>query len=241
MRLVGLDRAGYGAPTLDPNRTVDDSAADVAELADHLGLDSFAMLGWSRGGIHARGAAAAMPQRVSHVVTCGSLGVLSEKGALRQLHWISATPRRLRRRPFLQRAWLRLQSGQASRDVSAFVDGAVRFFPAPDQAVVTDPAFRPVIEESQAVAWADGIDGVLADYAMATPLTFQMGDGRQHVDLFHGAADTIVDPAMAHRLDELIPDSTLHLIPDAGHFAVLTHWDNLMECLAGRSHEMTPS
>ena len=148
VRLVGLDRAGYRASTLDPNRTVDDSAADVAELADHLGLDSFAMLGWSLGGMHALGAAAAMPQRVSHVVTCGSLGVLSEKGALRQLHWISATPRRLRRLPFLQRAWLRLQSGQATKDVSAFVDGAVRFFPAPDQAVMADPVFRPVIEES---------------------------------------------------------------------------------------------
>jgi pimeloyl-ACP methyl ester carboxylesterase len=227
-RLIGLDRAGYGQSTLQPHWTVSDSAADVAALADYLGLDRFAMLGWSLGGLHALAAAAAMPQRVTHVVTCGSLGILSEKGALRRLHWISATPRRLRHVPFLQRAWLKLQSGQATKDVSAFVDGAIRYFPPPDQAVMRDPLFRPVIEESQTVAWADGIDGVLADYNTATPLTFHMGDVRQHVQLFHGTDDTIVDPAMARRLDQLLPDSQLHLIPGAGHFAVLSHWDQLI-------------
>jgi pimeloyl-ACP methyl ester carboxylesterase len=237
VRLVGLDRAGYGQSTLQPHRTVSDSAADVAALADHLGLDRFAMLGWSLGGLHALAAAAAMPQRVTHVVTCGSLGILGEKGALRQLHWISATPRRLRHVPFLQRSWLRLQAGQATKDVSAFVDGAIRYFPPPDQAVMRDPLFRPVIEESQTVAWADGIDGVLADYNTATPLTFHMRDVGQHVELFHGTDDTIVDPAMAHRLDQLLPDSQLHLIPDAGHFAVLTHWAELITAVVTNARE----
>ena len=54
---------------------------------------------------------------------------------------------------------------------------------------------------------------------------------RQHVDVFHGADDTIVNSAMGRRLDQLLPDSEFHLIPDAGHFAVLTHWDELMESL----------
>lgn len=65
VRLIGVDRAGYGQSTLQPDRTVADSAADVAALADHLGLDRFAMLGWSLGGLHALAAAAAMPQRVA--------------------------------------------------------------------------------------------------------------------------------------------------------------------------------
>ena len=79
-------------------------------------------------------------------------------------------------------------------DVSAFVDGAIRYFPPPDQAVMRDPIFRPAIEQSQTVAWANGIGGVLADYNTTTPLTFQMSQVQQHVDLFHGTADTIVDP-----------------------------------------------
>lgn len=231
VRLVGLDRAGYGESTLQPNRTMADSASDVAALADHLALDRFAMLGWSLGGLHALAAAAAMPERVSHVVTCGSLGIISEKGALRQMHWISATPRRLRHVPFLQRAWLKVQAGQVTKDVSAFVDGSMRIFSSPDQAVMRDPGFRPAIEQSQVVAWADGVEGVRADYNTAAPLTFQMPQVRQHVDVFHGADDTIVNSAMGRRLDQLLPDSEFHLIPDAGHFAVLTHWDELMESL----------
>lgn len=94
-----------------------------------------------------------------------------------------------------------------------------------------DPAFRPGIEESQAVAWANGVDAILADYDTAAPLTFQMSQVHQHVDLVHGAADTIVSPAMAYRLHALLPDSRLRMIPEAGHFAVLTRWGQLIETI----------
>jgi pimeloyl-ACP methyl ester carboxylesterase len=237
VRLVCLDRAGYGESTLQPGRTMTDSAGDVTALADHLGIDRFAVLGWSLGGLHALAAAAAMPQRVTHVVVVGSLGLIDEPGALRQLSWISAMPRRLRYVPVLQRAWLKLLGGQATKDVSAFVDDAIRYFSPPDQAVMRDPVFRPVIEESQAVAWAHGVDGILADYTTAAPLAFTMSEVTQHVDLVHGADDTIVDVAMARRLDELLPDSRLKVIPDAGHFAVLTHWEQLIGLFAATASE----
>lgn len=235
VRLVALDRAGYGESTPQPGRTITDSADDVAALADNLGIDRFAVLGWSLGGLHALAAAAAMPQRVTNVVVVGSLGLIDEPGALRQLSWLTAMPRRLRHAPPLQRAWLRFQGGQAAKDPAAFVDGAIRFFAPPDQAAMRDPVFRPVIEESQSVAWADGVDGILTDYTTAAPLTFQVSHVQQHVDLVHGADDTIVQPVMARRLYELLPDARLQLIPEAGHFVVLTHWGQLMERVVTQS------
>ncbi|MGB9373047.1 MAG: hypothetical protein WCA82_02685 [Jiangellales bacterium] len=39
VRLVCVDRAGYGESTLQPGRTMTDSAGDVTALADHLGID----------------------------------------------------------------------------------------------------------------------------------------------------------------------------------------------------------
>lgn len=68
-----------------------------------------------------------------------------------------------------------------------------------------------------------------------------MNDVRQRVDLFHGTADTIVDPTMARRVDQLLPDSHLHLVADAGHFVVLTHWDDPMTYLVDRARETTPA
>ena len=49
-RLIAVDRAGYGHSTFDPTRSYERAATDIAELADHLHLEEFGVLGWSSGG-----------------------------------------------------------------------------------------------------------------------------------------------------------------------------------------------
>src|SRR4051794_41873965 len=58
LRLVSYDRPGYGGSTPHPGRRVADAAADVGAIADHLGLDRFAVWGHSGGGPHALACAA---------------------------------------------------------------------------------------------------------------------------------------------------------------------------------------
>jgi pimeloyl-ACP methyl ester carboxylesterase len=64
VRLVAFDRPGYGGtpPAASDHLTV---ARDVAALADHLGLDTFAVLGKSIGGQHALATAATLGERVT--------------------------------------------------------------------------------------------------------------------------------------------------------------------------------
>lgn len=49
-RLICPDRAGIGRSGRAPGRRLRDWAADVAVLADHLGLAGFVVTGWSAGG-----------------------------------------------------------------------------------------------------------------------------------------------------------------------------------------------
>src|SRR5438132_13833586 len=49
VRLIAADRPGMGGSDHQPGRTVLDWPADVRVLADHLGLDRFAVLGYSGG------------------------------------------------------------------------------------------------------------------------------------------------------------------------------------------------
>src|SRR3954449_8017517 len=53
IRWVAYDRPGYGASTPLPGRRVASAAADVARVADELGIDRFAVMGHSGGGPHA--------------------------------------------------------------------------------------------------------------------------------------------------------------------------------------------
>jgi pimeloyl-ACP methyl ester carboxylesterase len=67
VRLVVADRPGHGLSSFQKRRQLLDWAADVSQLADHLGLDEFAVTGWSAGGPHALACAHALPARVKAV------------------------------------------------------------------------------------------------------------------------------------------------------------------------------
>ncbi len=64
VRLLTLDRPGYGESTRLPGRQVVDAAADVAVVIGALGLGRVAVTGGSGGGPHALAAAWALPHRV---------------------------------------------------------------------------------------------------------------------------------------------------------------------------------
>lgn len=53
VRAVAPDRPGIGASSFQPDRRLVDYPADVATLADGLGIGEFAVLGWSAGGPYA--------------------------------------------------------------------------------------------------------------------------------------------------------------------------------------------
>ncbi len=64
IRLVSYARPSYGGSTSSPGRDVASAAGDVAQLADSLGLQRFAVMGSSGGGPHALACAARLGRRV---------------------------------------------------------------------------------------------------------------------------------------------------------------------------------
>src|SRR5215469_7699557 len=66
---VSYDRPGYGGSSPHDGRNVASAAADVAAIADELGIGRFTVLGHSGGGPHALGCAALLPGRVIAAVS----------------------------------------------------------------------------------------------------------------------------------------------------------------------------
>ena len=64
VRLIATDRPGYGHSTYHPGRSYKTWAGDVAQLADHLEVDRFAVVGASSGGPNAAGCAGFLGERV---------------------------------------------------------------------------------------------------------------------------------------------------------------------------------
>ena len=73
LRIVGIDRPGYGLSTPQAGRTIAGWAPDALAVADHLGIGQFVAVGASTGGAFALALAALAPERVLGVVACCSM------------------------------------------------------------------------------------------------------------------------------------------------------------------------
>lgn len=74
VQLIGVDRPGYGLSDPHPGRKLTDFPQDVAQLADHLHLKKFAIVGMSGGGPYAAACAYALKDRVTKVAIIAGLG-----------------------------------------------------------------------------------------------------------------------------------------------------------------------
>ena len=68
LRIIGVDRPGYGLSTPQPGRTIAGWVPDALAVADHLGIGQFVTVGTSTGGAFALALAAVAPERVLGVV-----------------------------------------------------------------------------------------------------------------------------------------------------------------------------
>ncbi len=65
IRMIVAERPGYGLSDVQENRTYLDWSNDISELADQLGIERFAVLGWSSGGPYVAAVAHEIPQRLT--------------------------------------------------------------------------------------------------------------------------------------------------------------------------------
>jgi pimeloyl-ACP methyl ester carboxylesterase len=80
IRWVSYDRPGYGGSTPNPGRDVASAAADVASIADAFGIERFAAMGHSGGGMYALACGGLLAERVLGVVCTSGLAPFDAQG-----------------------------------------------------------------------------------------------------------------------------------------------------------------
>ena len=86
VRLIGVDRPGYGMSTRKVGRSLMDVVDDVMLLSKALKLERFAILGFSAGGPYALACAYRFPQIVSRCAVIAPLPPLDHALGFRALH-----------------------------------------------------------------------------------------------------------------------------------------------------------
>lgn len=212
IRWVSYDRPGYGGSTPLEGRNVASATADIARIADALGIGQFAVLGHSGGGPYALACGALLAERVLGVVCISGLAPFQAEG----LDWFAGmTPSGM--------ALLRAASrGRAAlEDYLASTEFDPGQFTAADQAALLGEWSWLGRVAGQAIE--AGPAGMLEDeLAFVAPWGFDPAEIKPPVLFVHGGQDRIVPAAHAEWLARCSPGADLWLRPDDGHISVLT-------------------
>jgi pimeloyl-ACP methyl ester carboxylesterase len=223
IRLISPDRPGMGRSTYQPDRQLVDWPADVTCLADTLGLDRFAVMGWSAGGAYAAVCAALVPERVTAAALLSSGVPIDQYGTTKGL---TPDDRMLlllvRWAPFVASALMWATISHAS-DGRLFQEMR-RSFPPPDRAVLDERG-----SPAEAVAFVkesmrQGTEGCVQDYRVfGAPWGFELESISAPVQLWEGTEDHTGPLGYRDFLLRHIPRSTFIAAPGEGHISLLTN------------------
>lgn len=231
VKLIMTDRPGYGLSTPKPDRTLLGWAHDVAQLADHLGIDTFDVSGGSGGGPHALACAYRLPERVNKAVVTCCPSPANFKGATDGMSRGNRSGIFFGRyMPWLLRPVMRSYVKKFFKDPEAFLAAGLKELPAPDQESLKDPEVRAAIIRDIREAYRQGGDAQRIDGAVAMTSRewgFSLRDIKVPVFAWHGEDDVLVTKNMARHLEQEIPNCTLRMVPNAGH--LLTEVPSVIE------------
>jgi len=225
--LIGLDRPGIGLSDPWPHFQILDWPPLVAEVADRLSLDRFAVLGVSAGGAYALACAYQIPERL---FSCGVVSTVppsvmmreSGPGLLRMLWRMEDSL------PWLYQAYTRVLSRFIGSDEATIEKYLFQYrarLGAADQRILDQPELRKALVRALAESHRQGGEANRNETLnLARPWGFEIGKILfEEIYLWHGNEDRAMPPAPARQLAQALPQCTATFFPDEGHFSTLAN------------------
>jgi pimeloyl-ACP methyl ester carboxylesterase len=239
IRLIGLDRAGYGGSepvAAGEWATVARAADDVAEVLGQLGIDRAGVAGWSAGGRVALAFAARYPELVDRVVVFGTPApdehvpwiAPEQKQMLEALR--GHTPDEVHAR--LAAAFAPMLPADPRSEAALQLLGAGEA----DAAALASPGAGDRLGAMVAAAFAQGATGMAADVAgyCLQPWGFEPSEVRAKTLVLYGYRDPVATIRHGSWWQKNLPDARLEMVPDAGHLLVIPMWRRALSHLSPR-------
>ncbi|WP_195759880.1 alpha/beta fold hydrolase [Paracoccus sp. S-4012] len=220
LRMISVERNGFGESPLDPERGYADYVQEVLGVLNHLGVDRFAIVAISGGGAYAAHLAAAEPERVL------------------SLHAAAAVSRTL---PSRDTPDCSVTLEQKAEELTKYTHHPKDWWGVPGSPVLIIPGW-------QAEAYADAtrsfyVNGQMGDSAALAVEYLLPCSEDAVVDasriaaptyLYWGEEDTAVPPAQMEDWQEAIPNVVRATsYPGQGHTVQYRHWDQVLADIAG--------
>jgi pimeloyl-ACP methyl ester carboxylesterase len=224
VRLITIDRPGYGRtdPVADPTRSA--VASDVAAVVGDVGVDDVALIGWSGGGVFALEAAAALGRRLH------SLSLVCTPAPDEEIPWVPDDFRGLMAQVSSDPAQALASITSACDFYAESPEAAVEADPGPADAEVRAlPGIADALRTMMREGARQGAVGMAADIVAASrgePLP--LAEVQAAVRLWYGDADWVGSEHGRWYADRFA-DARLEIIPGAGHLLPLMNWRAILD------------
>jgi pimeloyl-ACP methyl ester carboxylesterase len=223
-RVITYDRPGYGGSDRFRGRRVVDSVADVAAIADSLGIERFGVTGGSWGGPHSLAVAARLPERVTRAACVVGVAPFDMPGFdwfagmdavnIEEIRWAlegeDVLARELER---MTTAWLKRLADDPSKA------GEVEFSEA-DRAVMANPERQEMVRRMLNEAFRQGVWGYVDDaLSLIQAWGFDVAEIRVPTRIDYGLTDVLVPHQHGEWLAHNVPNAEVVIDEQGGHFS----------------------
>lgn len=226
-RVISVERPGYGKSSFHSDRNISDWPGDVVALADALGIDKFAILGVSTGGVYALACALQIPERLLNVGIACTPAPVDAIAIRREMDWLSRMGFHLAHDHSVLGELIlgRFLGLMVKYQTGLFLNLISLSAAAADRDALKDPLFRDSVLASLREAYRAGHRGPFYDlHLVSRKWDFDLGHIKLPVHLWHGKADTVVPVAMGQYLFEQLADCQTYLLEGEGHFSLTVNY-----------------
>src|SRR5438034_7926661 len=226
IRPIGIDQPGIGRSRFQAGRRLLDWPDDVVELADHLRIDRFAIVGISGGGPYALACAYKIPDRL---IACGIVG-----GEWHNRHVLSFLTQFLPWLVIPPLGYFFQHEARARKSLLRLTP----HFPETDRTSLALPEVTDLLTASFVEAFRQGAKGPAYDgMVVRRPWGFELKEITfPALYLWHGELDTDVPVAMGRAVAERLAHCKAIYYPDEGHISlIVNHREEIVTTLMSRA------
>lgn len=232
-RLICADRPGHGLSDFQPERKLLDWPDDVSQLANHLGINRFYVLGWSAGGPHALACAYQLPERVLASAVAAGPGPMNRPAATKGIEFPGqAFIFAAQNLPWLIGLFRRTARSTIWGDPEKARQQLLSAIPDDEKAHMLQSGNLDMWFTDVREGYRQGWQGVARDdIIIMQDWEFDIADIKVRVDIWHGEQDRNVPVVSGEYLRDRIPHNRATFLPGEGHLFLLSHWGIVVHTL----------
>lgn len=234
VRLIVVDRPGYGASDSDPEASFTKWVNDLIQLLDYLMIETFSLTGYAMGGLFALACAHQIPHRLKHVAIV-STGITpkSSEDYKTMIPLYKMNTLLAKNIPKIYSLLTGILVKGILSEPETFFEQFNEYLDSADQDIMNSGEFKANMFSSLTESFRLG--GKAASKEVAQFMhnwEFDISEITTPVSLWHGTSDFHVPVALGKRLSEHLNDAHLHIKEGQGHYLFYTHWNEILSEMA---------